>query len=67
MELVFICPHKAAVFRTRHYEIVENKGVRTDEGGHKTLDAKVALIEPCPLCGEKHVYAADALACPFGD
>lgn len=67
MELVFTCPEKQSVFHSRRYEIVENKGVRTDEAGRKFLDAKVALTEPCPLCGERHIYQADALACPLGN
>ena len=37
----------------------------TDDAGNKTLDAKVALNEPCPFCGQKHVYQASELSCPF--
>lgn len=66
MELVFVCPEKDAAFPSRYFEIVDNNGVRTDAEGNKTLDAKVALTEPCPFCGQKHRYHAGDMTCPFG-
>ena len=66
MQLVFVCPETGENFFSEGYEIVENKGVRTATDGSKALDAKVALTEACPFCGQKHVYHANELACPFG-
>lgn len=66
MQLVFVCPQAQKSFYSEHYEIVANKGVQTDAAGRKTLDAAVALTEACPFCGQKHLYHANELACPFG-
>ena len=66
MRLVFVCPATGARFFSERYEIAENKGVQTAPDGSKILDAKVALTEACPFCGQKHVYHASELACPFG-
>ena len=52
-------------FESSDFNVIENKGVIADSFGNKTLDAKVELNAPCPLCGEKHVYLASELACPF--
>ena len=65
MNLIFVCPRRQKTFESAAYRIIENKGVVVDEHGDKTLDARVALDDPCPFCGEKHVYAAGELACPF--
>lgn len=65
MNLIFVCPRSQKTFESAAYRIVDNKGVVVDGHGNKTLDAKVALDDPCPFCGEKHVYAAGELACPF--
>jgi hypothetical protein len=65
MKFIFVCPNQNKVFESEHFTIFENKGVTTDEAGNKTLDAKVSLNEPCPFCGEKHVYHASELSCPF--
>jgi uncharacterized Zn finger protein (UPF0148 family) len=64
MKLVFVCPKRNEVFESADFRIVDNKGVVTDAAGNKTLDAKVALDQPCPFCGEKHVYHAGDLTCP---
>ena len=66
MKFIFVCPRHNKVFESADFDIIDNKGVITDAEGNKTLDAKVALNEPCPFCGEKHVYKANELACPFG-
>ncbi len=66
MRLVFVCPETGERFFSERYEIAENNGVQTALDGSKTLDAKVALTEACPFCGQKHVYHANELACPFG-
>jgi hypothetical protein len=65
MNLIFVCPRRQKTFDSAAYRIVDNKGVVVDEQGNKTLDAKVAINDPCPFCGEKHVYAAGELACPY--
>ena len=65
MVLTFVCPNRSQVFQSAAYRIIDNKGVVADESGNKILDAKVALDDPCPYCGEKHVYAARELACPY--
>jgi len=65
IKFIFICPNKNQVFERADFTMLENRGFITDEAGNKTLDAKVALDEPCPFCGEKHVYHASELSCPF--
>ena len=66
MKFIFVCPSQNKTFENANFKILENRGVITDKAGNKTLDAKVALNEPCPFCGEKHVYHASDLSCPFG-
>lgn len=65
MNFIFVCPNTREVFYSDRFSIVENRGVATDEAGNKALDAKVRLDEPCPFCGQEHVYPAAELACPF--
>ena len=65
MKFIFVCPNRNEVFESAEFRIIENRGVVTNAAGNRTLDAKVALNEPCPLCGEKHVYDAGELSCPF--
>jgi len=65
MKFIFVCPIKNKTFESEDFSVIENKGVITDDAGNKTLDAKVALNEPCPFCGQKHVYPARELSCPF--
>lgn len=65
MQLIFVCPNQGKVFESADYEIDENRGVIMDAAGNKALDAKVALNDPCPYCGQKHVYHAGELSCPF--
>ena len=65
MKFSFLCPNQHKVFESADFSILENRGVQTDEAGNKTLNAKVALNEPCPFCGQKHVYHASELVCPF--
>jgi hypothetical protein len=65
MKFIFLCPKTQAVFYSDRFSIVENRGVATDGAGNKTLDAKVRLDEPCPFCGQEHVYPAGELSCPF--
>jgi len=64
MKLLFVCPTHNRVFESADFKILENRGVIRDEAGNKTLDAKVALDEPCPFCGRKHIYHASELICP---
>jgi len=66
MKFIFVCPTQNRVFESVDFTILDNKGVITDESGNKILDAKVALNRLCPFCGEKHVYHARDLSCPFG-
>jgi Zn finger protein HypA/HybF involved in hydrogenase expression len=65
MEFIFICPKRNMIFESADFNITENRGVINDSSGNKMLDAKVELNEPCPFCGEKHVYLASELSCPF--
>jgi len=61
MKFVFVCPEKQKVFESASFEIINNKGIALDVKGNKFLDAKVALIKPCPFCGKKHVYHSSEL------
>lgn len=61
MKFVFVCPEKQKVFESASFEIINNKGIALDMKGNKFLDAKVALIKPCPFCGKKHVYHSSEL------
>jgi hypothetical protein len=65
MKFIFVCPTQNKVFESTKFSVLENRGVITDVKGNKTLDAKVALNQPCPFCGQKHVYHASELSCPF--
>jgi hypothetical protein len=65
MEFIFICPKRNMTFESADFKVTENQGIISDSSGNKTLDAKVELNEPCPFCGEKHVYLASELPCPF--
>lgn len=65
MEFLFVCPNRNQTFETAAFTIVENRGVVVDATGNKVLDAKVMLNQPCPVCGEIHVYHAGELSCPF--
>jgi len=65
IKFIFVCPTQNKVFESADFRVLENRGVITDEAGKKTLDAKVALNEPCPFCGKKHVYHVSELSCPF--
>ena len=64
-KFIFICPIQNKAFESPDFEIQDNKGVVVDEAGNRSLDAKVALNQPCPFCGQKHVYHASELVCPF--
>ena len=66
MKFVFVCPEKQKVFESAAFDVICNKGIALDKMGNRFLDAKVALNGPCPFCGEKHVYHARELSCPFG-
>lgn len=65
VNFIFVCPNKNEIFESSNFNIMDNLGITTDEAGNKTLNAKVALNEPCPFCGGKHVYHASELTCPF--
>ena len=65
MKFIFICSTQNQVFASANFSILESRGVIVDQAGNKMLDAKVALNEPCPFCGQKHVYHASELSCPF--
>jgi hypothetical protein len=65
VKFIFVCPNKNKVFESSDFKILDNRGIVTDAAGNKTLDAKVALNEPCPFCGQKHFYHASELSCPF--
>ena len=65
MKFIFVCPNQNREFESSDFRILDNRGVISDRAGNKTLDAKVALENPCPFCGTKHVYHAHELSCPF--
>ena len=65
MEFIFICPKRNMTFESVDFKVTENQGVISDLSGNKRLDAKVELNGSCPFCGEKHVYLASELPCPF--
>jgi hypothetical protein len=65
MKFIFVCPNQNEKFESSDFRILDNRGVIVDRAGNKTLDAKVALENPCPFCGVKHVYHARELSCPF--
>jgi phosphotransferase system HPr-like phosphotransfer protein len=65
MEFIFTCPETNRVFHTSAFDITENNGVRIEADGSRSLDAKVALRDPCPYCSGLHAYPAAELACPF--
>ena len=65
MNFIFICPVYNKVFESPNFRIIEDNGIVTDENGNRTLDAKVSLQDPCPFCGQLHVYHASELSCPF--
>jgi hypothetical protein len=65
VKFIFVCPNKNEVFESSDFKILDNRGIITDDAGNKSLDAKVALDEPCPFCGQKHAYHASELSCPL--
>ena len=65
MEFIFVCPKQNMTFGSVDFKITENQGIISDSSGNKTLDAKIELNESCPFCGEKHVFHASELSCPF--
>ena len=65
MKFIFVCPNQNREFESSDFRILDKRGVISDKDGNKTLNAKVALENPCPFCGVKHVYDARELACPF--
>ena len=65
MKLIFICPDKNEMFEGTDFELIDNRGVITDNSGNRILDAKVVLKAPCPFCGRKHVFHVSELSCPF--
>lgn len=66
MELIFVCPKTNRVFESGAFTVRENRGIATDASGNRFLDARVVLDDPCPCCGEIHVFRARDLSCPFG-
>ena len=65
MEMTFVCPEKNDIFQTKHFHIFNNNGIQIDANGNKSLDARIKLDNPCPLCGTYHEYHANELMCPF--
>lgn len=63
--LVFVCPERGAAFHSTNFRLVENRGIRINKDGGKSLDAKVLLEDPCPFCGRRHVYHVSEIPCPF--
>ncbi|MDY6990452.1 MAG: hypothetical protein SWQ30_20615 [Thermodesulfobacteriota bacterium] len=65
MKFIFFCPETHQTFETDAFRIIEGEGVKTDDSGKKIWDAKVELTVACPFCGNRHVYPASEVACPF--
>ena len=65
MDFIFVCPQTQKTFTTAAFDIIENRGVISDADGNKILDAKVRLTGPCPYCGNRHIFEANTLLCPF--
>ena len=65
MKFIFVCTTQNRVFESADFSVRENRGIVVDETGNRALNAKVELNEPCPFCGQKHVYHASELSCPF--
>ena len=65
MKFIFVCPNQNREFESSDFRILDNRGIISDKAGNRTLDAKVALENPCPICGVKHVYHVRELSCPF--
>jgi len=65
MKMIFACPEKNDIFQTQYFSIIHNKGIQIDDKGNKSLDARVKLDTPCPLCGQYHEYHANEIMCPF--
>ena len=67
MDFIFNCPATGRIFETDAFKVTENHGVVTEVDGSRRLDALVALENPCPHCGERHVFRADEMICPFDE
>ena len=65
MKFIFVCTTQNRVFESADFSVRENRGIVVDETGNRALNAKVELNEPCPFCGQRHVYSACELSCPF--
>ncbi|HDQ41173.1 MAG TPA: hypothetical protein ENN39_09135 [Desulfonatronum sp.] len=63
VELFFQCPVKQAGFWSGQWLVDDDLEVCLDQDKRKSLRGTVRVS--CPLCGEEHVYAPDALACPL--
>ena len=65
MDFIFICPEEQKEFHTADFDVINNKGIKTDESGNRYMDAEVILLNPCPFCSKKHTYHVNELSCPF--
>ena len=65
MKFIFTCPITHQAFETDAFRILEDKGIRTDASGHRIWDARIELLDPCPVCGAVHRYNPEDLPCPF--
>ena len=65
MNFIFNCTESGEMFETDDFSLTENRGVVTTSDGRKVLKAVVVLNTPCPFCGQKHLYRAEDLSCPF--
>lgn len=64
MELFFTCPVKQQLFSSEHYALVD--GFSVVEGKERKLEGMVQLEEPCPHCGERHLFKVDEVMCSYG-
>ena len=65
MNFTFVCPKTNRSFNSKQFVIIENHGVKIDNGGNKILDATIELTLPCPYCGQKHLFHASEITCPL--
>lgn len=64
MKLYFTCPVKNELFDSQHYSLVD--GYSVVEGDERKLTGMVQLEEPCPCCGQMHLFNVDEVMCSYG-
>jgi len=65
MNFIFTCPVTHKTFETDAFRVIEDNGVRMNPSGQKVWQARIELSDPCPICGDIHIYHPQDLPCPF--